>query len=89
MSEPRSREPEGRYHGSTGPRRCSNCSFWSEFTSTFPTPRDQNRGQCRRNPPVIVYPFELHEVLPADYGFWPLTRPDDWCGEFQARDGTD
>jgi hypothetical protein len=31
----------------------------------------------------------MHEVLPADYGFWPLTRPEDWCGEFQPKTAAD
>lgn len=66
---------------------CRRCCFWFKFTSTFPQGNDSPTGQCRRYPPVIVTPFEMHDVLPAESGFWPLTRPDDWCGEYQPREG--
>lgn len=67
-------------------RNCEHCRFWNEFTDIHPAPVGQHTGQCRRYPPVIVYPFEMHDVMPADCGFWPLTRPEDWCGEFQAKE---
>jgi hypothetical protein len=28
----------------------------------------------------------MHDVMPAECGFWPLTRPEDWCGEFHAKE---
>ncbi len=72
----------------TTERRCDRCRFWHEFSGNSEATPGEHTGECRRHPPVIVFPFQMHDILPAESGFWPLTRPEDWCGEFQPRPTT-
>ena len=64
--------------------QCSGCRFWLNWDSEM-----TNLGECHRFPPrMATVPRADAEgesaatVRPADGG-WPLTAPDDWCGEFQ------
>ncbi len=65
--------------------QCNLCRFWLNWDSEM-----TNLGECHRFPPrmTTVSQTEGDEVSfatvrPVDGG-WPLTAPDDWCGEFQA-----
>ena len=51
-----------------GHRYCGNCRYWVESSSPY-------GGQCRRYPPPAVV---THTAK------WPITRRDEWCGEFAA-----
>lgn len=58
---------------------CSQCRFWifsSAGTSIHVEEAGQEHqwAQCRRNAPAVL-PSDRRRV-------WPITRCDDWCGEF-------
>ena len=64
---------------------CENCCFWKRFhdlkyssVTTIP-PKNYRRGNCFRQPPVVV----------ADNGIassrWPDSDQSDWCGEYRKR----
>jgi hypothetical protein len=64
--------------------QCSGCRFWLNWDSEM-----TNLGECHRFPPRMA---TVHRVgaegastttIRPDDGGWPLTAPDDWCGEFQ------
>jgi hypothetical protein len=50
---------------------CKNCKFWVKTVEEEPS------GDCRRRPPVILFHHN------QENSGWPLTYPDDWCGEHQ------
>ena len=63
---------------------CKGCRFWLNWDT-----EDTNLGECHRFPPRMATvtgsgPEHLSATTlrPVDGG-WPLTYPDDWCGEFQ------
>ncbi len=53
--------------------QCSLCRFWLNWDSEM-----TNLGECHRYPPPPAA-----ARTDADERGWPLTAPDDWCGEFQ------
>jgi hypothetical protein len=64
--------------------QCGSCRFWLNWDSEM-----TNLGECHRFPPrmLMVHRTDVEgesaaTVRPEDGG-WPLTYPDDWCGEFQ------
>jgi hypothetical protein len=64
--------------------QCSGCRFWLNWDS-----EQSNLGECHRFPPRMATVLRIAgdngsaaTVRPEDGG-WPLTAPDDWCGEFQ------
>ncbi len=64
--------------------QCSDCRFWRNWDSEM-----TNLGECHRFPPQMGTVRQMdgdEDVLltirPRDGG-WPLTAPDEWCGEFQ------
>ena len=64
--------------------QCSECRFWLNWDS-----EGTNLGECHRFPPRMATVHRIGveaeaaaTVRPEDGG-WPLTVPDDWCGEFQ------
>ena len=61
-------------------RTCSHCTYWN--------PKEPDRygagGECRISPPEVL-PFPI-DGSPASY--WPPTRPDAWCGQFEKWPGT-
>jgi hypothetical protein len=66
--------------------QCKLCRFWLNWDT-----EDTNLGECHRFPPRMAATLESSSegpsattVRPEDGG-WPLTYPDDWCGEFQPR----
>ena len=63
---------------------CKQCRFWLNWDS-----ENTNLGECHRFPPRMATRHDSGPegtaaitVRPEDGG-WPLTYPDDWCGEFQ------
>ena len=63
--------------------QCSGCRFWLNWDSEM-----TNLGECHRFPPRMATARqtdpeeEIVTARPTDGG-WPLTAPDDWCGEYQ------
>lgn len=64
--------------------QCSGCRFWLNWDS-----ESTNLGECHRYPPQMetarqtdVEGETIVTVRPSDGG-WPVTAPDDWCGEYQ------
>ena len=54
---------------------CATCRYWSPGSSRAGL--RSNLGECRRRSPV-AHPEQYVQ-------FWPLTKPLDWCGEYQSR----
>lgn len=44
---------------------CENCRYWR---------RTKDLGDCRRDPPKLV------DLDHGQIGFWPKTKPTQWCG---------
>jgi hypothetical protein len=64
--------------------QCRACRFWLNWDSEM-----TNLGECHRYPPQMARTERVEDgemialtLRPTDGG-WPLTFPDDWCGEFQ------
>ena len=63
---------------------CSGCRFWLNWDS-----ENSNLGECHRYPPRMATVQRIEAEGPStrtirpEDGGWPLTAPDDWCGEFQ------
>jgi hypothetical protein len=64
--------------------QCSGCRFWLNWDS-----EQTNLGECHRYPPRMA---TIHRTdaegtttitVRPEEGGWPLTAPDDWCGEYQ------
>ena len=51
-------------------QRCANCRY-SRISTIW-----QGAFSCRRNPPQVGLRSEQ----------WPTVEPDDWCGEWVARE---
>lgn len=51
--------------------QCSECRFYSQYY-------DKDSGECLRYPPTALYDFEGQFR-----NFFPDTRSNRWCGEFQ------
>jgi len=50
-------------------RQCESCRFWDDYGNG-------ETGECRRRAP--------RRGQHGD-GCWPLTRPSDWCGQWEAK----
>ena len=57
--------------------RCDGCKWMSKRDS------GKDFGECKRHPPVRAGMVNAYTY--DHLGVWPLVRPDDWCGEFQAK----
>ena len=68
--------------------QCAECRFWLNWDSEM-----TNLGECHRYPPRMTTVSrndgeeESAATLRPSDGGWPLTAPDDWCGEFQRTAG--
>jgi hypothetical protein len=58
------------------PRACGHCMWWEPVNSVA--------GQCRRRAP---HPTPMEMV--ADGHYWPITRRETWCGDYERVDGKD
>jgi len=54
-------------------RRCTECRYW-RLLETNP-----NQGECRRYAPRPDAFESIHMMAT-----WPITNPEDWCGELAA-----
>ena len=54
---------------------CRECRFWHSEMKV--------EGECRRHPPRWRDAQSAH--MDDDYGAWPITSEDGWCGEFAPR----
>jgi len=59
---------------------CLDCLYWCD-----PANRDDPiDGQCRYAPPVVHTSVskirDTCDLFPET--FWPITKPDDWCGKW-------
>ena len=70
---------------------CAVCRFWcqhedpvfcEEVSTVLRKPVPQYRGDCKRHAPIIPTPVP-DDVEPA-MAYWPGTRHDNWCGDFEA-----
>ena len=50
--------------------KCEDCKFWDHKYESW--------GFCRRSAPK--------KIEDNDWGEWPGTDRDDWCGEFQQKE---
>ena len=58
---------------------CRTCRWWL-FPSTQNVQDEKiraERGECHRMPPAL---FSFGQIAG---NLWPMTKPDDWCGEWQ------
>jgi hypothetical protein len=53
---------------------CARCRYWRRLEA------NPSQGECRRRAPRPVTDGGVHSVAT-----WPVTDPDDWCGEFRDR----
>lgn len=60
-------------------RICAQCRYWQAdtqyTTKEMPEPRI---GECRRHSPPA-----LRSTANAAYWAWPLTRDNEWCGDWK------
>jgi hypothetical protein len=68
--------------------KCSDCKYWLVM------PYGKDRGECRLAPPSVFFSEDgftqaagrpLSGAMDPSNKFmsqWPVTYPDDWCGEF-------
>jgi hypothetical protein len=56
-------------------RRCDACAYWQPWGQA---------GLCRFNPPV-----QIRDVRNDMVERWPPVAPDDWCGQFRAKQGSE
>jgi hypothetical protein len=68
---------------------CANCRFWDMLETQYTGFIVDQDGTCRRFPPVGILP-NIHDedggidsLSRAHTWYFPATRGDDWCGEFQ------
>jgi hypothetical protein len=60
-------------------RRCETCRWWDRQKTT-----GGKAGLCRVRSPTF---FAHHDQGIANY--WPATKSDDWCGEWQPKEKAD
>jgi len=71
-----------------GRGRCITCRAWEEYEGPTLVGRDRKLpvigyvGQCHRHAPVIV---ENIEDVSLVNGWWPETRYDKWCLDFEEK----
>ena len=61
---------------------CKDCKWWDlEW--------DEKESFCHRNAPSIIraqlFPIEKVDSSECDSAVWPVTRHNDWCGEFNPK----
>lgn len=61
-------------------QRCGKCVYWIQH----PDNQDGENATCRRNPPAVRGQGPANSF--SHYGIWPVTRKNDWCGDFTAEE---
>ena len=59
------------------PVTCEGCRFWDAGPI-----KGSLTGKCRRHPPVF---WRDNPGVEDEFGYWPITDCEDWCGEFQPK----
>jgi hypothetical protein len=62
-------------------KACSDCAHW-DWTHKSAEGVGEDAGKCSRRAPSAVTP---DDAFFSNYGIWPITRRDDWCGDFERR----
>ena len=57
--------------------RCGNCDCFEPAGASLYGPPPEH-GECRRHGPTFCYEAEQNG---NPYGYWPMVRAGDWCGE--------
>lgn len=64
---------------------CEDCRWYEPLPEKDqPAPESPSRGRCRRNSPIVHIRANATSKG-AMKATWPLTRGNDWCGDFQER----
>ena len=59
--------------------RCETCHWWDGgYANAAAAARDDRLGRCRAGTP---------KPGPVGLGGWPITKPDDWCGQHSELPG--
>ncbi len=64
-----------------GKERCEFCCYWKLMKDTFKI-HSEGLGSCRKKAPVIIKP-DMPILSIMDITFFPVTRGDDWCGDYK------
>jgi hypothetical protein len=60
---------------------CANCRFWKVVDDDPEEP-----GQCHRRAPLpLRLVGDANPLFHLSSTSWPVTTPDDWCGEFEPK----
>ena len=70
---------------------CKNCAYWSDpiiydVAAAAAHPLEAGTKFCRRFPPGAEF-FQAGGTQKAPHwgSQFPITQPDTWCGEFEAK----
>lgn len=71
---------------------CSQCIFWKQSQApqppafgSIPQPSPPlGFGNCRRNSPMVI-PMPTIGMPTVPPTVWPVTSPDDSCGDFKEK----
>jgi hypothetical protein len=64
---------------------CANCRFWFPKYGVNDR-RSYGPGYCRRHAPrsPLLVATDHYAASELD-GFWPKTKGEDWCGDYETR----
>ena len=67
--------------------KCEDCKYWSKADKSFGAGK---MGWCRRYPPTMTIGQCCTDLKWQGISCWgegisPLTRNDEWCGEFKNK----
>lgn len=58
---------------------CNTCEYWKPLSGAR---KLHGTGYCKYGPPTTVPNSSLHIIT----AMWPITDPDDWCGQHVSND---
>jgi hypothetical protein len=58
--------------------QCTGCKYWE----VVPLDNLDLHGECHRHPPTTSYKL-AYKNLAAQAGIFPITRFDNYCGDFK------
>ena len=66
---------------------CEDCKYWlKQSTQVKFEGEKKTAGQCRKNPPRVIFGgLECTMKFATRFRF-PFTANDDWCGKFKPKD---
>jgi hypothetical protein len=68
--------------------KCETCRFWAKLSEGD---EEWDRRECRRRSPLLTEALVLgrqdedYDSHDAMTRVWPVTHPDDFCGEWQPK----